>query len=288
MKIIDNIYDLQEELKLHKHKSIGYVPTMGFLHEGHLSLIDKSVTSNEITVLSIYVNPLQFGPNEDYDTYPRDVQRDLKLANESGVDIVFTPTNEVMYPEELDFTINVIEKSEVLCGRNRPGHFDGVVTVLLKLFNIIQPTNAYFGMKDAQQLAIVHTFVKQFNLPINIIGLATVRENTGLAKSSRNVYLSNDEKQLANSLLESLNYGADLIKNKKNNVNEILDMVKQKFIETDNHDYEYIELLSFPELKEETELSNTVILAIAVKYKKARLIDNLIIDKNGNILTKFN
>lgn len=288
MKIIDNLNDIKVELKKHKQKSIGFVPTMGFLHEGHLSLIEESVKENDLTVLSIYVNPLQFGPNEDYDIYPRDAKRDINLANEYGVDIIFMPTNEVMYPEPLTFSINVLEKSNILCGRSRPGHFDGVVTVLLKLFNIIQPTNAYFGMKDAQQLAVVHTFVEQFNLPVNIKGLATIRESSGLAKSSRNVYLSEDEKQLAKSLLDCLSYGADLIETKKHNAEAILNLVKQKFKESDNHDFEYIELLSYPELKEVNEINCTVILAIAVKYKKARLIDNLIIDQNGNILTKFN
>lgn len=288
MKIIDNLNDMQKELKHHKQKSIGYVPTMGFLHEGHLSLIKESVKENDLTVLSIFVNPLQFGPNEDFETYPRDPKHDETLAEKYGVDIIFMPTTEVMYPKKLTFSIEVTQKADILCGKSRPGHFDGVVTVLLKLFNIIQPTNAYFGMKDAQQLAIVHAFVEEFNLPVNIKGLATVREQSGLAKSSRNVYLSEDEKHSAVSLIESLSYGAELIKSNKYNVNEILEQVKSKFSEKNNTSFEYLELLSYPELEKVTEIKSTVILAIAVKYTQARLIDNLIIDKNGNILTKFN
>lgn len=288
MKIIDNIEEMKLELSYHQDKQIGFVPTMGFLHDGHLSLVEESVKKNDLTVLSIFVNPLQFGPNEDFETYPRDAKRDASLAESHGVDIIFIPTSKVMYPEKMTFAIEVTEKADVLCGKNRPGHFDGVVTVLLKLFNIVQPTNAYFGMKDAQQLAIVYTFVEQFNLPVNIIGLATVRESSGLAKSSRNVYLSDHEKHLANSIYTSLNYGAELIKSKEYNAKVILDNVRKKFLETSNIDYEYLELLSFPDLEDVTEVNSTIVLAIAVKYSKARLIDNLIINKYGEVLTKFN
>lgn len=288
MKIIDNIEEMKLELSYHEDKQIGFVPTMGFLHDGHLSLVEESVKKNDLTVLSIFVNPLQFGPNEDFETYPRDAKRDALLAESHGVDIIFIPTSKVMYPEKMTFAIEVTEKADVLCGKNRPGHFDGVVTVLLKLFNIVQPTNAYFGMKDAQQLAIVYKFVEQFNLPVNIIGLATVREPSGLAKSSRNVYLSDHEKKLANSIYASLNYGAELIKSKEYNAKVILDNVRKKFLETSNIDYEYLELLSFPDLENVTEVNSTIVLAIAVKYSKARLIDNLIINKHGEVLTKFN
>ncbi len=288
MKIIDNLKEMNQEILKHKNKTIGYVPTMGFLHDGHLSLIKESVKENELTILSIYVNPLQFGPNEDYETYPRDAERDKQLAKENGVDIIFMPTNDVMYPKPLTFSLKVTQKTDVLCGKDRPGHFDGVVTVLLKLFNIIQPKTAYFGMKDAQQLAIVYSFVEQFNIPVTIKGLETIREDSGIAKSSRNVYLTEKEKNLAKAIPESLMYGADLIKSKAYNAIEVLEKVKKKFLSTENENYEYLELLSFPDLEKITELNSTVIIAMAVKYKKARLIDNLIIDQNGNILTNFN
>lgn len=288
MKIIDNLKEMNQEILKHKNKTIGYVPTMGFLHDGHLSLIKESVRENELTILSIYVNPLQFGPNEDYETYPRDAERDKQLAKENGVDIIFMPTNDVMYPKPLTFSLKVTQKTDVLCGKDRPGHFDGVVTVLLKLFNIIQPKTAYFGMKDAQQLAIVYSFVEQFNIPVTIKGLETIREDSGIAKSSRNVYLTEKEKDLAKAIPESLMYGADLIKSKAYNATEVLEKVKKKFLSTENENYEYLELLSFPDLEKITELNSTVIIAMAVKYKKARLIDNLIIDQNGNILTNFN
>lgn len=288
MKIIDNLKEMNQEILKHKNKTIGYVPTMGFLHDGHLSLIKESVRENELTILSIYVNPLQFGPNEDYETYPRDAERDKQLAKENGVDIIFMPTNDVMYPKPLTFSLKVTQKTDVLCGKDRPGHFDGVVTVLLKLFNIIQPKTAYFGMKDAQQLAIVYSFVEQFNIPVTIKGLETIREDSGIAKSSRNVYLTEKEKDLAKAIPESLMYGAELIKSKAYNATEVLEKVKKKFLSTENENYEYLELLSFPDLEKITELNSTVIIAMAVKYKKARLIDNLIIDQNGNILTNFN
>lgn len=288
MKIIDNLKEMNQEILKHKNKTIGYVPTMGFLHDGHLSLIKESVRENELTILSIYVNPLQFGPNEDYETYPRDAERDKQLAKENGVDIIFMPTNDVMYPKPLTFSLKVTQKTDVLCGKDRPGHFDGVVTVLLKLFNIIQPKTAYFGMKDAQQLAIVYSFVEQFNIPVTIKGLETIREDSGIAKSSRNVYLTEKEKDLAKAIPESLMYGAELIKSKAYNATEVLEKVKKKFLSTENENYEYLELLSFPDLEKITELNSTVIIAMAVKYKQARLIDNLIIDQNGNILTNFN
>src|SRR5699024_3668161 len=288
MKIIDNIEEMKLELSYHQDKQIGLVPTKRFLYYGHLSIVKESIQKNDLTFLSIFVNPLQFGPNEDFETYPRDAKRDASLAESHGVDIIFIPTSKVMYPEKMTFAIKVTEKANVLCGKNRPGHFDGVVTVLLKLFNIIQPTNAYFGMKDAQQLAIVYTFVEQFNLPVNIVGLATVRESSGLAKSSRNVYLSDHEKDLASSIYTSLNYGAELIKSKEYNAKVILDNVRKKFLETSNIEYEYLELLSFPDLEKVTEVNSTVVLAIAVKYNKARLIDNLIINKYGEVLTKYN
>ena len=288
MKIIENLKEMNQEISKHKNKTIGYVPTMGFLHEGHLSLIKESVKENDITILSIYVNPLQFGPNEDYNTYPRNAEHDKQLAKENGVDIIFMPTNEVMYPKPLTFSLKVTKKTDVLCGKDRPGHFDGVVTVLLKLFNIIQPKVAYFGMKDAQQLAIVYSFVEQFNLPVTIKGLETIREDSGIAKSSRNVYLTNNEKKLARAIPESLMYGADLIQSNAYTPTEVLEKVKRNFLSTENENYEYLELLSFPNLETITELNSTVIIAIAVQYKQARLIDNLIIDENGKILTNFN
>src|SRR5699024_3158632 len=226
MKIIDNIEEMKLELSYHQDKHIGFVPTMGFLHDGHLSLVEESVKKNELTVLRTLVHPLQLGANEPLATYPRDAKRDASLAESHGVDIILIPTSKVMYPEKMTFAIEVTEKADVLCGKNRPGHFDGVVTVLLKLFNIVQPTNAYFGMKDAQQLTIGYTFVEQLNLPVNIDGLATVRENSGIAKSSRNIYLSDHEKHLANSIYTSLNYGAELIKSKEYNAKVILDNVR--------------------------------------------------------------
>ena len=288
MKIIYNVSEMQIEMKKYQDKVIGFVPTMGFLHEGHLSLIDESVKVNDITVLSIFVNPLQFGPNEDYDSYPRDLKKDEDLARNHAVDILFIPQSNSMYPEKLIFSITVLERTQVLCGKNRPGHFDGVVTVLTKLFNIINPDIAYFGMKDAQQLAIVHSFVEQFNFRVKIVGLRTIRESSGLAKSSRNVNLTPEEIISASGLSQALFSASDLIQSGVKGKQDIIDHVKNKFsITNKNIDLEYVELLSYPKLEEIEEVADLAVLAVAVKYSEARLIDNLILTADGEIMTRF-
>src|SRR5690625_295351 len=171
MKTINTITDMKRELKHNNNKSIGFVPTMGFLHEEHLSLVRQARKENDIVVMSIFVNPLQFGPNEDFEGYPRDEKRDEKFAKETGVDILLIPSVADMYPEQMGVKVNVTKSVEVLCGRSRPGHFDGVATVLTKLFNIVGPTKTYFGLKDAQQFSVVHTLISHFNFPVQLIGL---------------------------------------------------------------------------------------------------------------------
>lgn len=170
-------------------KTIGFVPTMGFLHEGHMSLVEKARKDNDIVVMSIFVNPMQFGPGEDYEAYPRDIERDRQLAAGSGVDVLFTPEPEEMYGQEPTVTASVKKRTDVLCGRSREGHFDGVATVLTKLFNLTSPTRVYFGMKDAQQVAVVDGLINDFFMDIELIPVETKREEDGLAKSSRNVNL---------------------------------------------------------------------------------------------------
>lgn len=206
MKVFTKIKDIQEFLSEQKRngKTIGFVPTMGYLHEGHLSLVKKATAENDLTVMSIFVNPIQFGPNEDFERYPRDFDRDRKLAEDNGVDVLFHPSVEEMYPEESIVQMNVKKRKDVLCGRTRKGHFDGVVTVLTKLFHITMPDRAYFGLKDAQQFAIVQGFVADLNFPIDIIGVETVREEDGLAKSSRNTYLSAQERKEAPEIYQAL------------------------------------------------------------------------------------
>src|SRR5690625_2847545 len=196
MKIIRSVQTMEKEIAEQTDKTIGFVPTMGYLHEGHLALVEAAREENQLVVMSIFVNPLQFGPNEDFERYPRDEERDAKLAKETGVDLLFVPTVDTMYPEEVNIQVKVSKGTDVLCGRSRPGHFDGVATVLAKFFHIVEPTKTYFGLKDAQQFSVVHSLISQLNFPIQLVGLPTVREEDGLAKSSRNVYLSEKERRV--------------------------------------------------------------------------------------------
>ncbi|WP_446923449.1 pantoate--beta-alanine ligase, partial [Listeria monocytogenes] len=191
MLIIRNKQELKEVILKQKqaNKTIGFVPTMGFLHEGHMTLVSHARKESDFVVMSVFVNPTQFGPNEDFDAYPRDEAHDAKLAEEGGVDILFVPTVEEIYPTELSTKLHVDKRVSVLDGADREGHFDGVVTVLTKLFHLVSPDNAYFGQKDAQQVAVVSGLVEDYFFPVNLRIIATVREADGLAKSSRNVYL---------------------------------------------------------------------------------------------------
>jgi len=280
MEIITSAKAMQQRaLQLKKQgKSIGFAPTMGYLHEGHLKLVKQSLQHNDITVMSIFVNPLQFGPNEDFEAYPRNVERDKMLAENAGVNILYLPELSDMYPNELSFEINVTKRTDVLCGRSRPGHFNGVATVLIKLFNIILPTNVYFGMKDAQQVAVVDSLIKDFNFPIQLNPVDTERDEDGLAKSSRNVYLSDEERNQAPHLYNGLQIASEAIKSGEVNTLNIIQMVED-YIETNtNGKIDYIEILSFPELNPLKQINGKVIIALAVKFSKARLIDNIILD----------
>ncbi|MCM3571639.1 pantoate--beta-alanine ligase [Mesobacillus subterraneus] len=280
MKIIRTITEMQEQMQKLKSegKTIGYVPTMGFLHEGHISLMKNARPENDVVVLSIFVNPLQFGPTEDLDAYPRDFERDHKIAESKGVDFIFYPSAEEMYPGKSSIKVSVVERTDVLCGKSRPGHFDGVATVIIKLFNIIQPTRAYFGLKDAQQVAVVDGLIKDFNFPIELIPVETVREEDGLAKSSRNVYLSDEERIQAVELSRSLNMARLAIDNGERNAEELVELIKNHLNEHTTGTVDYIEIYSYPELQELEALKGKVIIALAVKFSKARLIDNIIIE----------
>ena len=218
-KVITTVSEMQnisKEYKTHG-QTIGFVPTMGALHEGHLKMMELSSEFNDVTVVSIFVNPLQFGPNEDFDAYPRQIDKDVEMIEQIDVDYVFYPSVEEMYPDELGVTLKIGKLAHVLEGAQRPGHFEGVVTVVNKLFNIVSPDYAYFGKKDAQQLAIVEKMVKDFNQPIEIIGVDIVREKDGLAKSSRNVYLTVEERQEAVHLSKSLKLARELYNNGERN-----------------------------------------------------------------------
>lgn len=257
-------------------KTIGFVPTMGYLHEGHLALVEAAKQENDIVVMSIFVNPTQFGPNEDYDRYPRDEKRDLALATAARVDAVFTPTVKDMYPAETKIRLIPEAQKGVLCGKSRPTHFDGVLQVILSLFNIVTPTHAYFGMKDAQQLAIIETFTRDFHFSTTIRRVPTVREEDGLAKSSRNVYLTEAERVQAPTIYQALEIGrAQFLKTK--NVDEAIAAVRAKINQQTAGNIDYIDILAYPALTPVDEETTEIIIATAVQFTHTRLIDNLLV-----------
>lgn len=288
MKIIRSTGEMQEKMiKMSKSESIGFVATMGYFHEGHLALMKQAVEDNDVVVTSIFVNPLQFGPNEDYEQYPRDEEQDVRLAEQAGVDILFVPGVQDMYPTKMNITLSVEERANVLCGRSRPGHFEGVITVLTKLFNIIRPNKTYFGLKDAQQVAVVDALINDLNFPTQLIALPTIREHDGLAKSSRNVNLTNGERSQAVWLMKALEYGHQLVVDGEQNpaiiVKEVIDVINRETSGT----VDYVEMLSYPELQSVSTIKNNVVLAVAVQFKRARLIDNIIFNENGKLIRQF-
>ena len=279
MKIITQISELREVLEIEKmqKQSIGFVPTMGFLHEGHLSLIQQAREHNEVVVISIFVNPLQFGPNEDFAKYPRDMVRDEELAKNAGVDYLFYPTVQEMYGDKQTATVKIHERTDVMCGKSRPGHFDGVATVLTKLFTIVQPTRAYFGLKDAQQVAVVEGLIHDFNFPIELVGVEIKREEDGLALSSRNINLTEKEREEAPFIYRSLCIVKEEVE-KGSNYLESLEKGKQFLQEHISGKVDYYVGLSYPELNEITEADQRIIFAVAVQYTSVRLIDNVIVN----------
>lgn len=286
MKIIRSIKEMQDEsITLKKRKqSIGFVPTMGYFHEGHLSLMRQAHEENDVVITSIFVNPLQFGPNEDYERYPRDEEQDIQLATETGVNIVFIPSVQEMYPTKPLLSMAIAERADVLCGRSRPGHFAGVMTVLSKLFHVIRPDKAYFGLKDAQQFAVVDGLIRDLNFPIQLVGLPTAREPGGLAKSSRNVHLREQERREAASLYAALESGRQFVVDGEENPAIIVKEVQNKMEQETTGVIDYVELLSYPALLPVSSLRQQVILAAAVQFEKARLIDNVIWNQDGQIV----
>ena len=258
--------------------SIGFVPTMGYLHDGHAALIDKARKNNDKVVVSIFVNPIQFGENEDLSSYPRDLNRDRALCESHGVDLIFTPSSDEMYHDKKAF-VNIIELSDTLCGVRRPIHFKGVCTVVTKLFNIIQPTNAYFGEKDAQQLAIIRKMVYDLNFPVNIIGVPIVRESDGLAKSSRNTYLSKEERKAATILYKAIQMGKQTIKrgaSADSIINAMTNIVNTEPLAK----IDYISVVDANTMQPVHEITSPVLVAMAVYIGSTRLIDNFSFDTN--------
>lgn len=280
MKVITTIKDMQQEMKKEKQlgRSIGFVPTMGYLHEGHATLLGAARTENEVVALSIFVNPTQFGPNEDFDTYPRDFERDERVAKEANVDYLFYPSVEEMYKSSRSVAITVTDRVDVLCGQKRPGHFDGVATVLTKLFHIVTPDRAYFGKKDAQQVAVVDGLIEDFNFPVELRAVDTVREADGLAKSSRNVYLTDKEREEAPVLFKSLQSALQLLEGGEKQVEMIKGTIRKEIEQHTSGKVDYIDVYTYPELKTIKQAAGKIIIALAVQFSKARLIDNVIVD----------
>ena len=277
MKIFDNIIDLRKYLaNIRKdNKNIGLVPTMGYLHKGHISLIDKSVQQNDITVLSIYVNPTQFAPNEDYKTYPNDLENDKRLAQDAGADIIFIPNNKIMYPDNYLTYVTVNNLTDNLCGKSRPTHFRGVTTIVTKLFNIVQPNRAYFGQKDAQQVIIIKKMVKDLNIPVDIITCPIIREKDGLALSSRNTYLNNEERQQATVLFESLQLAKSYIDNGEHSASVIETIIRKMITQKPSTNIDYISIVNADTLKNINHIKGNILIALAVKVGNTRLIDNI-------------
>lgn len=265
--------------KKREGKSIGFVATMGYFHKGHTAMMDRAKKECDLSVVSVFVNPLQFGPGEDYATYPRNIERDQEIAKKHGVDVLFIPNEAQMYPSPPTVRLTVSQRGDVLCGRSRPGHFDGVATVVLKLFSIIQPDRAYFGLKDAQQLAIIEGMVTDFHLPVKIVRHPIVREPDGLAMSSRNVRLTKEERQEATALYQSLEWGKRALEQSaKPDIKKIQREITERLrSELTRGTIDYVDILTYPELKEPAEANKMLIIACAVRFPEARLIDNVIV-----------
>ncbi|HEY8542109.1 MAG TPA: pantoate--beta-alanine ligase [Pseudothermotoga sp.] len=281
MQIIRTVSDMKNLAeKLRKEKTIGFVPTMGYLHQGHLSLVKRSKAENDITVVSIFVNPTQFGPNEDYTSYPRDLKRDLSMIEKEGVDFVFVPEVEEMYPKGYSTYVNEESLSKYLCGKSRPGHFRGVCTVVTKLFNIVKPHRAYFGQKDAQQFRIIRRMVRDLNMDVEVIECPIVREPDGLAMSSRNVYLSTQEREQAVALNKSLKMAESLYRSGEKNASRIIEKILDYLSSFDKLKVDYVEIVDEESLEPVSQINKKVIVALAVWVGKARLIDNIILGEN--------
>jgi pantoate--beta-alanine ligase len=276
MQVIESIQDMKA-LRAKTQGTVGFVPTMGFLHDGHLSLVRQSVKDNQNTVVSIFVNPTQFGPNEDFNSYPRDLERDLRLLEKEKTDIVFFPPGKDMYPDDYCTWVNVERITDRLEGKIRPGHFRGVSTIVNKLFNIVQPDKAYFGQKDAQQALVILKMVDDLNMNLAVIIMPTLREKDGLAMSSRNVYLNTEERRAATVLFKALSLAKQLIQSGEISVNSIRNQMISVINSEPLAKIDYVSLANTKTLEELSEINQNVLVSLAVRIGKTRLIDNLII-----------
>ena len=275
-KIITTVSEMRDVVRAWRADgaTVGLVPTMGYLHEGHKSLIDRSVAENDHTVVSVFVNPTQFGPNEDLESYPRDLEHDAALVEAAGADVVFHPSPEEMYFPDRCTTVHVAGLGEELCGKSRPIHFDGVCLVVSKLFNIVVPDRAYFGQKDAQQLLIVRRMVRDLSFGVEVVGCPIVREADGLAKSSRNTYLSEEERAAAVVLSRSLAAGRELLEAGERSAAVVRAAVRAVLDEEPLAAIEYVEVVSTQDVHPVERVEGEVLCAIAVRIGTTRLIDN--------------
>lgn len=285
MKKTSQIFELREWIASTKKqgRKIALVPTMGYLHKGHLTLIEHARKTGAFVVVSIFVNPLQFGPNEDLSCYPKDIERDARLLEEAGVDVLFNPPVEEMYPRPMVTYVEISELDKVLCGATRPGHFRGVLTVVSKLFHIVAPDMAFFGQKDYQQYMIIKRMVSDLNLPIKIHPVPIVREEDGLAMSSRNVLLNTEERQEALILSQSLNEAEEYLNAGQRSARELERQIREKIHRESQGVIDYVEVRDAGDLSEVTEIKRTVLLALAVRFGTIRLIDNKVVEVEHNV-----
>ncbi len=280
MEVIQRIVRMKEivnDLKQEK-KLIGFVPTMGCLHEGHLSLVREARRMSDIVVVSIFVNPKQFGPNEDFEKYPRTIAKDTEILQKENVDYIFHPSVEEMYPASFRTYIEVEQLSQKLCGKSRPNHFKGVATVVMKLFNIVQPNFAFFGQKDAQQVIIIKRMIKDLNLNIEIITLPIIREPDGLALSSRNTYLNSEERKASTILYKALMKGKDIFQNGERKVAKISKAIIDTISSEPLAKIDYVEIVDLENLDALKIIEKNALIAIAVFIGSTRLIDNIIVE----------
>lgn len=278
IKVVSTVCETRAQVKEWKNQglTVGLVPTMGYLHEGHQSLIKKAVEENDRVVVSVFVNPIQFAPNEDLETYPRDLEADERLCDSTGADLIFHPTPDEMYPDGFSTHIQMDNLTKELCGKTRPTHFGGVCTVVGKLFNIIQPDKAYFGQKDAQQLAIIKRMVRDLNFDIEIVGCPIIREPDGLAKSSRNTYLNADERKAALILSKAIKLGEELVADGERNAQTVIKAMTDKINTEPLARIDYVNVVDALSIEPLDVVKGEVLVAIAVYIGKTRLIDNFI------------
>lgn len=279
--IVKTIEEVRAQVKAWRAEglTVGLVPTMGYLHEGHQSLIARSVAENDRTVVSDFVNPIQFGPTEDLATYPRDIERDAALCESTGANLIFHPEADEMYAPDFCTYVDMDHLTKGLCGKTRPIHFRGVCTVVSKLFHIVQPDRAYFGQKDAQQLAVIRRMVRDLNMPLTIVGCPIIREEDGLAKSSRNTYLSAEERKAALCLPRGLNKGKAAVEAGETDAEKVKAIITAEIEAEPLSRIDYVEIVDWNNLEPVSSTEGSILAAVAVYIGKTRLIDNFIIER---------